>query len=168
MKWLAVVASLALAPIPVSAPSPGDPWAGLRILLGDWTGEGSGKPGDSTAAAFSFALDLGDRIVVRRSHSEYASRPGEKQGIAHDDLVVVYPAGAGLKAIYFDNEGRVIEYGVTVAEGRVVFESDPSAPGPRFKLEYAQKGRDALAITFLVAPPGGTYQPYVSGTARRR
>ena len=168
LKTLTIIACLGLAPALVASAAPDDPWGVLRALLGDWTGEGGGKPGESTSASFSFAFDLGDRIVVRKSHSEYAPKPGERQGIVHDDLMVVYPAGAGMKAIYFDNEGHVIEYGVTFATERVVFETDAAAPGPRFKLEYSQRGRDALAIAFFIAPPGGAYQPYVSGTAHRR
>jgi hypothetical protein len=168
LKTLAIVASLVLAPALAASAPPNDPWGGLRALLGEWTGEGGGKPGESTSAGFSFALDLGDRIVVRKSHSDYAPRPGEKQSVTHDDLMIVYPAGDGLKAIYFDNEGHVIEYGVTLAAERVAFETDASAPGPRFKIEYDKRGPDALAITFSIAPPGGVYQPYVSGTARRK
>jgi hypothetical protein len=168
LKTLALVTSLVLALAVAASAAPNDPWGGLRALLGDWTAEGGGAPGASTSASFSFALNLGDRIVVRKSHSEYAPKPGEKQGIVHDDLMVVYPDGPGLKAIYFDNEGHVIEYGVTCPTERAVFETGASAPGPRFRLEYALKGRGVLAITFSIAPPGGAYETHLSGTAHRR
>ncbi len=79
------------------------------------------------------------------------------------------PAGGRILAIYFDNEGHIIHY---VAEsdgpGRLVLVSEPRAPSPGFRLTYTRLEDDAVAITFEIAPPGGTeVVPYLSGKAAR-
>jgi len=45
----------------------GDNW---NWLVGEWIGEGSGQPGQG-GGTFSFAYDLDENIIVRKSHSEY-------------------------------------------------------------------------------------------------
>lgn len=88
-------------------------WAQLNFLIGSWSGEGGGEPGKG-GGYFSFKLDLGNKILVRSSHSEYPSADG-KSTFVHEDLMIVYPdySGAPGKAIYFDNEGHVINYSIT-------------------------------------------------------
>lgn len=146
-----------------------DPWSGLRFLVGEWrTTSGGGTPGVAVSGEFSFRLDLDGRIAIRRSHSEYAPKVGEKEGIKHSDFTVVFPGQAGLRATYWDDEGHVIQYVVKTEDGRVTFESDASTPGPRFKLVYERTGEKTVAVTFFIAQPGKSYQQYVSGEARRK
>src|SRR5689334_8984346 len=125
-----------------------DPWAGLRFLVGEWVGVGSGKPGEGTGG-FTFAPDLDGKILLRKNFSEFPPKPGEKHGMRHEDLLIVYPAGGALKAEYFDNEGHVIAYTVTTAPGQATFESDAKPGAPRFKLVYAEQGQ-TLSISFLI------------------
>jgi hypothetical protein len=160
---------LLLGPSVALAGSPAaDSWSGLRFLIGEWaTTSGGGAPGEAISGGFTFGLDLDGHILTRHSHSEYAPKAGETEGVQHSDLLVVFPSAAGLRATYWDNEGHVIQYALTTAEGRVTFESDAAAPGPRFKLVYEKSQRNGLAITFFIARPGGAYQPYVSGVAHR-
>ena len=175
-----LLACLLLAPAPPAsapnqapsaapaAPAP-DPFAGLRFLLGEWVaGAGGGAPGEATGGGFTFVSDLDGRVAVRRSFSDYAPRPGEATGVHHEDLTVVHATPAGLRATSWDNEGHVIEYGVTTSPGRAVFESAAGGPGPRFRLAYQQEAPGEVSVTFSIAPPGGEFRPYVSGTARRR
>lgn len=162
----ALLLSVALAAGPSSQPP--DPWAGLRFLLGSWTTEsGGGEPGQAVSGGFSFGLELDGRVAVRRGRSEYAPRAGATQGTRHEDLTVVFPDGQGLAASYWDSEGHQIRYAVRVEEGRVVFESAPGAPGPRFRLAYVRRGPDVVEVTFSIAPPGGEFRDHVSGLARR-
>ena len=151
--------------IPSASP---DPLAGLAFLVGEWTTTGGGgEPGQATRGGFTLRPELGGAVLVRRNRAEYAPRPGQARGVVHEDLMVIHPEGAALKATYFDNEGHVIRYAVTAAAGRATFESEPG-PGPRFRLVYERKGEDEVAIVLLVAPPGKEFQPYVTGTARRK
>ncbi len=162
-------ASLCLAaPTPAAEPArAADPLDGLAFLVGEWTATGGGKPGEATAASFSFRRELGGRVLVRRNRAEYAPKPGEREAVVHEDLMVVHAAPPGLRAVYFDNEGHVINYAVAIARGVVTFESEAGS-GPRFKLVYERRGEGEVSATFSIAPPGKPYQTYVSGTARRK
>jgi hypothetical protein len=162
----AIALSVLLPALVLAAPA--DPFAGLAFLVGEWTAvAGGGKPGEAVRGGFSLERDLGGAVLVRRNRAEYAPLPGQARGAAHDDLMVVYPEGGGLRAVYFDNEGHVIRYAVTAEAGRVTFESEPG-PGPRFRLVYQRQGEDEVSIAFLVAPPGKDFRAYVTGSARRR
>lgn len=73
------------------------------------------------------------------------------------------------RAFYIDNEGHDINYRVAFPkEGAVVFESDASPKTPRYRLEYQLNPDRTLTIIFSIAPPGGAYQVYTKGAARRK
>lgn len=160
-----------VTPRAVSPTVPTSPLDGVRFLVGTWQGEGSGQPGQGNGSA-SFKLDLDGRVLVRRNHSEYPAAPG-KPAAVHDDLMVIYPEpGTGrLEAVYFDNEGHVIEYtGEVSPDGRrVVFISEAEPTTPTFRLTYTRVGDDVVDVAFDVAPRSspGTFKPYVSGRTRR-
>ena len=141
-------------------------WKKLEFLLGKWTGIAAEKetPLGAGQGAFSFELELNKKIVVRRNNATYDS------GVRHDDLMVIYfdgPAGAPPRAIYFDSEGHVIRYNVTVPSvNRAVFESDGTQPGPKYRLTYWMEG-SSLKGTFEVAPPGAEYKTYMSWASKR-
>ena len=103
------------------------------------------------------------KIIVRRNHAGYAS------GVQHDDLMVIYldaPSDTP-RAIYFDTEGHIIRYNLTFpTSNKVVFESDGTQPGPRYRLSYWLNGR-ALDGKFEVAPPGSEYKTYMSWTSKK-
>src|ERR1039458_8136047 len=119
------------------APDPaGDsPWKKLEFVLGKWTGSAGDKdtPLGAGQGGFSFELELKPKIVVRRNHAGYAS------GARHDDLMLIYLDAPNdtPRAIYFDTEGHVIRYNLTFpAANKVVFDSDGTQPGPRYRLSY--------------------------------
>jgi hypothetical protein len=147
-----------------------DPWAGWRFVVGEWAGEGSGRPGEG-AGSFSFRFDLGEKVLMRRSHTEYPAQ-GQKAAFVHDDVMICYPEPAGdrILAIYFDNEGHVIHYTADASRpGRVVLVSEASGSSPGFRLTYTQTGPDAVTIEFEIAPPDrpGEFVPYLTGRAVR-
>ena len=149
-----------------------DPWGPCRFMMGEWIAiEGSGQPGESTSGGFTLTFDLGEKVLVRRSHSDYAPKPGEKTGISHHDLMIVYRLAGEtqLRAFYVDDEGHAINYLVTSPkENLAVFETDAAEHGPRFRLDYQLNPDRTLSITFSIAPPGGSYKVYTKGTARRK
>ena len=73
-----MVASLAVL---ASGPSLDD----LRPLVGEWVGEGTGKPGEGTGA-FSFAPSLDGRILVRNNRADYPAAE-KKPATTHMDLM---------------------------------------------------------------------------------
>ncbi len=155
----------------VAVATPASPLDAVSFLLGDWRGEGSGQPGSGSGVT-SFKPELGGRVLVRRSRSGYPAAAG-KPAVVHDDLMVIYPrpGGGGLEAVYFDNEGHVIEYTAEVfPDGRrVVFVSEAEPATPTFRLTYARVAEDVVEVVFEIAPPGvpGAFKPYLSGRIRR-
>jgi hypothetical protein len=149
-----------------------DPWAPYRFMLGEWVSiEGSGQPGEAVSGGFTLAFDLGDKVLMRKSHADYAPKPGEKTGISHHDLTIVYQTAGEiqLRAFYVDDEGHAINYLVTSPnENAAVFETDAAEHGPRFRLEYQLNPERTLSIVFSIAAPGGSYKVYTKGTARRK
>jgi len=127
------------AQTPAQTPAKPDPWAGLRFLLGSWEAKTTGGVAQAQASAgYAFRLELRDHILARHSRTGACAAPDDFD-CQHSDLLYIYPAGNGqaLEAIYFDNEGHVIHYGVSIPmPGTVVFLSDPAQPGPQYRLSY--------------------------------
>jgi hypothetical protein len=149
-----------------------DPWEPYAYLVGDWIGEGSGQPGKGSGF-FSFAWDLQKKVLVRRNRAEYPASQG-RPAISHEDLMVIYrgETAGPTRAIYFDNEGHVINYVATVSDDKrtLTFQSDAAPSAPRFRLSYTKRGDDAVDIKFEIAPPGKPdgFKAYLEGSARRQ
>ena len=149
----------------------GSNWDGWRPLLGKWTAEGGGQPGQAGSGGFSFEHDLQGKVLVRRNYAEYPATAGKKAS-RHDDLMVIYQEpGKGTWAVYFDNEGHVIHYSVSLSEDRktITFLSDALPAAPRFRIIYTLLKDGSLDIEFDIAPPGkpDSFSKYVEGKARR-
>ncbi len=141
-------------------------WKKIEFMLGDWIGSAGEKdsPHGAGQGGFSFTPELNRKIVVRHNTADYTS------GVHHDDLMVIYLDAPNdtPRAIYFDTEGHVIRYNLTFpAANRVVFESDGTQPGPRYRLTYWMNGAQ-LNGKFEVAPPGADYKPYLTWTSKRK
>ncbi len=151
------------APSKRDAPKPEDSWTSFAFLLGNWDASGGGAPGESKGK-FSFRTDLDGRVLVRRNES--SSPSGH-----HEDLMVIYRAApSAVRAIYFDNEGHVINYSVTAGEAppEATFLSDETAGAPRFRLTYRVNQDGTMKVAFEIAPPGAAqFKRYLEGTARR-
>ena len=134
----------------------------LDFLVGKWVGVAGANdtPLGPGQGAFSFDSELNSKIIVRHNRAEYDS------GARHDDLMVIYLEGTP-RAIYFDSEGHVIRYKISFpANESVVFESDGTQPGPKYRLSYwIEKG--SLKGKFEVAPPGSEYKTYISWASRK-
>jgi hypothetical protein len=154
----------ATAPAPVRL---GAEWAGL---VGEWKGTGSGSPGKG-GGTVSFQPDLDGHILIRRSTSDYPAGGG-RPATHHEDLLVIHPGAspAEARAVYFDNEGHVIEYAAAWSADRktLTFLSSAQARGPRFRLVYEFLSPDRLSAVFAVAPHGTLeFKTYVSGIIER-
>jgi len=101
---------------------------------------------------------------VRKNNARYDS------GVQHDDLMVIYLDAPNdtPRAIYFDTEGHTIRYGIAFpVANRVLFESDGSQPGPRYRLTYWMEG-GVLNGRFEVAAPDSEYKIYLSWKSARK
>ncbi len=154
--------SAARAPAPEATGAEGE-WAPLAFLVGDWEATGTGRPG-AQKGTFSFRPDVQGHVLIRRNLSESAAG-------RHEDLLVIYQEPKGtFRALYLDNEGHVIHYGVTAggAGKQAVFLSDGPEAGPRFRLTYRLGADGTLASSFELASPGsGAFRTYLEGSARR-
>jgi hypothetical protein len=146
----------------------------LRFLVGEWRGEGDGKPGQAAAGGFSFSFELQGKILVRRNFAEYAATP-ERPAFRHDDLMIVYEdsESRALHASYFDSEGHTIQYSVALSPDKrtLTFISAPSQTAPRYRfIFYRQAKDDLLNFEFDIAPPGNPdgFSKYIDGKAVRK
>lgn len=142
-------------------------WKPIEFLLGEWTAKGGGTSTGEGVGDFSFKLEVNRQIVVRKNFAEYSSGPEE--GTRHDDLMIVYSdaPGAPLRAIYFDSEGHIIHYAMKAFANRVVFESDGTQPGPKYRLSYTLNNK-TLDGKFEVAPPGAEFKTYLNWSAVKK
>lgn len=160
------------------AQQPKEPnWDSFRFLLGEWVGEGTGAPGEGTGG-FSFSFDLQGKILVRKNSADYPAAK-DKPAYSHTDLMVIFREADGsreaddsLRAIYFDNEGHVIHYAVSLSKDQntLTFLSDPSPSSPRFRFIYSKATPDRLKLEFDIAPPGKpeAFSKYIEGSAHRK
>ena len=146
-----MILRLVLGLLSVSLLSGAD-WTDMKMLMGEWTGEGSGKPGTG-AGEFSFVPELQGKILVRRSFAEYP-------GVRHDDLMIVYREGDATRADYYDNEGHVIRYAVKIDNQRIVFSTDGT---PRYRLTYTALPDEKLRVQFEIDS-----KTYLDGLCRRK
>ena len=169
MRRLALVAAVAVLAGSTIAGQAEDRWRDFSFLLGEWIGEGKGSPGEG-AGTFSFEIGLDGRVLVRKSHSTYPATK-DRPAFAHDDLMLIYREGGGMRAIYADNEDHVIHYVVSVVTDPpgLVFLSDPAPNAPRFRFRYTRVGKDKVNGRFEIAPPGkpDAFSLYIEGDARR-
>jgi hypothetical protein len=147
-----------------------DPWKDFRFLMGDW--EADGGPGKGTGH-FSLAPDLQGKVLVRKNHAELPA-VGNRPAANHDDLMVIYRDSpkTGFRAIYFDSEGHVIHYAVSLSDDQrtLTFLSEPAPATPRYRLTYRKGENETVGIRFEIALPGkpDAFRKYLEGSVRRK
>jgi hypothetical protein len=172
--WFAVLALplLSFSGSSSEPTSPPDAWARFRFLLGEWVGEGSGRPGEGKGQ-FSLTPDLQGKILVRKNRADYPAAGG-RPALHHEDLMIIYPTEDGKehKAIYFDSEGHVVQYAASFSqdEQTLTMVSDARPSSPRFRLSYTRQAEGRVGIKFEMAPPGkpDAFKTYLNGSARRK
>jgi hypothetical protein len=159
-----ILCALVLSALPSQAQTPDPTWKKLEFLLGKWTGAAGEKetPHGAGQGGFSFEPELNQKIIVRRNHAEYAS------GVKHDDLMIIYIDNDTPRAIYFDTHSRTKNRQTDISPDgtKVVFESDGTQPGPKYRLTYWMEGPQ-MKGTFEIAAPGAEYKTYLSWTSKR-
>jgi hypothetical protein len=156
---------LAGAPAPAQQDTTWQPWS---WLLGEWVGEGSGSPGEG-GGWFTLTPELDGRVLVRKNHAEYPAS-GNRPRVVHNDLLIVYrdSSKGPAKAVYFDNEGHVITYGVTTSDRAIVLTSAKAGDAPIFRLTYSRLEGDLIDVAFEMSRDGERFMTYLQGKCRRR
>ena len=142
-------------------------WEKWNWLIGDWTGEGSGSPGQGSGW-FSLLPDLDNKILVRKNHSEYPATKDKPQ-VIHDDLMIVYRniEDGRNKAVYFDNEGHVINYTASFSGNSIILTSDNIPNFPVFRLTYDSLDIENINVKFEMSRDGVNFLTYTEGICRR-
>ena len=142
-------------------------WEKLDFMIGSWDSPMYGEPGGAVAGSSTFSFLLDRNILIRNSRAEFAPEPGASKGLVHDDLLIIYqqPGGVDLSAIYFDNEGHVINYTVSFPEDGpgMIFDSPATAFSPRARLVYTTTSEGTLEVEFFVAFSGDDLKSHVKG-----
>lgn len=166
LRKLTLVLWLASAGLPAQTV-----WKPFAFLIGTW--EATTRAGSSGAAAtgtYSFQPELKDHILARHSTNSGCTGP-EAFDCAHSDLLYLYrdAQDQSCKAIYFDNEGHVIHYNVsTPTPSTALFLSDPTQPGPQFRLIYERKGLTMVG-KFQMRMPGQTeFKSYLEWSGAKK
>jgi hypothetical protein len=179
VRALAAVILLALSCAPLSAvlaapaaSAPSAKWDALHFLEGSWEARTQGGSANAQGTgSYSFKRELKQHVLVRRSQSAEGCQGPAAFDCGHHDILYVYedPAGEGLRAIYFDDEGHVIHYEVTTPEpSTAIFTSPPSPIAPQFQLRYQLKG-GVMSGTFQMRMPGQTqWRSYLEWSGRAR
>ena len=146
-------------------------WKPWHFIIGEWIGEGGGKPGQATGS-FTFDFDLQKKILVRKSVANYQAA-SDKPAYSHNDLMIIYKdPSSSTDAMYFDNEGHVIKYSVKFSDDQssIIFTSIPLPDEPTYRLIYIKVNNQKLNIKFEIAQPGSpsSYSTYLEATAHRK
>lgn len=138
-------------------------WEKWNWLIGEWRGEGSGEPGQGEGT-FNFKPDLDNKILVRRSHTQFPLSANQ-QGMIHNDLMIIYPDDSGnpVKAIYFDNEGHTINYSITYNDRSIILTSDKIPKVPIFRLSYQLLPNKMVNTKFEISHDGVQFKTYLEG-----
>jgi hypothetical protein len=142
-------------------------WEKWNFLIGTWVGEGNGQPGQGSGA-FTFAPDLDQHILVRKSHTGFPAS-SDRPAFTHDDLLIVYP-GQGenpSSAVYFDNEGHVISYTVVYEGNNVVLTGEKKDNMPVFRLSYIPLDDTTVNVKFEMSQDGLNFRTYLEGKSKK-
>src|SRR5947209_8337133 len=99
------------------------PWKAWGPLLGEWVADA--EP-DGGTGGFTLDPSVEGRVLVRKNRADYPASK-DRPAAHHEDLMVVFHEGGATRADYFDNEGHVIHYKVTIGDGKAEFVSDKIA-----------------------------------------
>jgi hypothetical protein len=164
-----LAAATVRAQTPATAAAPD--WKGFEFLIGDFVAAGGGAPGAATGST-SLRPIMNGTALERLNRAEYPAANG-RPAFVHEDRLYIYadPQTNGLRAVYFDAEGHVILYRVSVdASARTVqMVSDPIPGQPHYRFTYTSAAADEFDTVFEIAPPDHPDQfvPYVGGKAKR-
>jgi hypothetical protein len=152
------------------AQNPSAPWKPFEFLIGTWEAKTiGGSAGAASAGTYTFQTELKDHVLARHSSNSGCKGPADFDCL-HGDLLYVYQdaPGQSYKAIYFDNEGHVIHYEVSIpAPATVVFLSDRAQAGPQYRLSYELKGATMYG-KFQMRVPGATeFKSYLEWTGKK-
>jgi hypothetical protein len=150
-----------------------DPWAPVRFLVGEWTGDSEGEPGKGTVTR-TYRLVLHDKFIREENVSTYPPQPKNEKGEVHEhwSFFSYDRARHTLVLRQFHQEGFVNQYVLQPREagGALVFESEALENVPagwKARESYRVVSPDEFVETFEIAPDGRTFSVYSQARFRR-
>ena len=143
----------------------------LAFLEGTWEAKTNGTSGVDSNGAYTFTLELRGHVMARHIVSKDSCKGPERYDCDHGDLLYIYPDNTrqALRAVYFDNEGHVINYSVsTPTPMTAVFLSDGSQPGPQFRLLYERRGNVMSGKFQMRMPDQSEWKSYIEWTGEKK
>lgn len=179
MIKLGVCAALTLCLLPglmagQTKPAP-DVWEPLRFFVGEWEGNGEGKPGVSKTSR-EYRLVLSDKFVEIRNRSQYEPQPKNPKGENHEDWgMISYDRGRKQFVLrQFHVERFVVQYVMTSMsdDGKTfTFTSEQIENIPagwRARETYKLISADEFIEIFELAEPGKDFEKYTENRYRRK
>ena len=65
------------------AQAPPSPWSAVQFMVGEWTGESDGQPGQGTVKR-TYRFVLGDKFLHEQNVSTYPAQPTNEKGEVHE------------------------------------------------------------------------------------
>ena len=148
-----------------------DIWKPLRFLIGTWEAKTTGgSAGAVSSGTYTFQLELRNHVLARHSAGADCRGPADFN-CEHNDLLYVYQdaPGKAFRAVFFDNEGHVINYSVSAENpGSAVFLSDPFSAGPQYRLSYELKGEVMFGKFAMRMPGQSEFRTYLEWSGSRK
>lgn len=155
-------------------PNGKDKWRVFRYFLGDWTGTGTGKPGNSSVKR-SYRLTLADQFIELRSHSLYEPQEANPTGEDHHEIgLLSYDNDRSLYVLReFHAEGYVNQYvleasraeDVTLVFVTEAMENIPTGWRARTTLEILSE--NSFRESFELAGPEKEWDCYIISLLHR-
>ena len=83
--------------------------------------------------------------------------------------MIIYPdySGNPAKAIYFDNEGHIINYSIMYDDKSIVFTSGWIPDVPVFRLTYSLLENETINTKFEISQDGDKFTTYIEGISKK-
>ena len=152
-----------------------DVWEPLRFFVGEWEGEGEGRPGVSKVGR-EYKFVLQDRFLEARNKSIYEPQEDNPKGEIHEDWGLFSYDEGREKIVFrqFHAEGFVNRYVLDSlsADGKtLVFVTEAIEnfwPKWRAREEYRIINDNEFTETFELAPPEQEFELYMTNHFKRK
>ncbi len=144
-------------------------WQPWQFLIGTWKGDAKGDAGEGPGE-FTFKTDLDGKILEATNNQEFPAKDGRPAFTFHS-LMIIYLSGTDTQAIFYDNEGHVLNYTVQFSDNpkKVTFTGETVPYTPAYRFSYTDNGDGTLKVDFDTAPANApkAFTSHVAGVVKR-